>query len=585
MRCLRPKSNNKNIQNWIDGKKQYDNSNIFEEKYIVLGSKVGTEVLKQDFIDNSLVKREHETGELYLHNTDEWYIPHCAALSILDILEHGYDNSVKPPKHLSSALPQLLSNLYKHSLYHSGALAYAHFDILLAPYIFFDRLSYEDIKQILQNFLHYLDAAVFRRGQSLFVNITLDINIPNYLEYFKINYICNDYKCFHLGDFQDEVDLFNKALLDLLIQGKNDNFPFTFPLITINYTNDIKNKKCDSEVLNKIYILTSKYGSIYFRNLTGKLEKHEKDIISMCCHLRIDQKKYHRGGLWNIDGGLMQYIGGLNIITLNLNRIGILAKDDNQYFEILNNLIEKAAKQLIYNHQICSWLLNNNRYDINYKSFENFFLILGLAGGHESMVNFLNKGIWDKTAQNFAIKILDFINAKLEELNQKTDYLFSLECPPLEKASHRLANKDLLYFKDAYTTNKANNPFLTPGFNYPIDSLFLDINWREKIDTKFHSGTIYHIWDGIYRDSYEMQKFIEKFSRYNIPYFTYTPVLSICNKCGIFYGLEYKCPKCEKETQITSKIVGYMRPLQNWNLAKRDELKMRRYLYPKLKEV
>ena len=562
-------TSNPNIKKWLDMRLDNGNSNYNEMLYTYIITSEGTNKIKEDFINNSILKKEHLSGDVYLHNSDEGYIPHCIGLSLIDLLTNGYDNTVRAPKHLGSAMSQMSSNLYKNSLFFSGALSYSHVDALLAPFIYERNIKYKEAKQAIQNFLHCLDASCYRRGQSLFVNISIDINVPNYLKDIQTSY-----SSMPLSEYQEEMDIFNKALLDLMIEGKNDGTPFTFPLLTINYTDDIKNRRCDDEVLSKIYELTSKYGAPYFRNMTGELKEKEEYVHSMCCHLRVDvieKYKDFKRGMWDIGSTLLDYVGGLNVITINLNRIGIEARDDTEYFERLEYLLDKAAQALVYNKKVCQYLLDTGRYDISCRDFENMFNIIGLAGGNESMVNFIGSAMQSKESQRYAIKIMNLVNEKIDEYKRKYGCLFGVEFPPLEKASNRLALKDARKHKDAYVQNKDRNPYITTGFNFHVGSYICDIEWRSTIDRMASSGTVYHIFDGEYRPPDEMQKYIENFARYNIPYFTYSPVMSICPSHGVTYGIKYKC-ECGMDNYVTAKIVGYCRNIGLWSQAKIDEL-------------
>lgn len=506
----------------------------------------------------------------------------CCGLSLLDILHNGYSHTVAAPKHLDSALPQILSNFYRNSLYFSGALSINHVDTLLAPFIFIDNLDIDEVKQIIQNYLFYLDASIFRRGQSLFVNNTLDIIVPRHLYEYPVTYGGLKKGKYIFGDFQDEMDIFNSALLDNLIEGRSDNTPFTFPLLTINYTDDLKKGKCNDDVLYKIYELTSKFGSPYFRNVTGSLKEKEKYVHSMCCHLRIDtllaQTNSISRGIWDIGYDLLTETGGSNVCTINLNRIGIESKDDNEYFYKLDKMLDKSAEQLVYNKSIINWLLSDDRYDISIKNMNNMFNIIGIVGGNESVINFINEPISSPTAQKFMIKVINHVKDKMKYYMNKYNQLFGCEVPPVEKASHILAIKDLQIHPECFVQNKYKNPYLTAGCNYPVDSMECDVKWRSKIDKIFSSGTVYHIWGDIEQTPDAMRKYIEQFSDYEIPYFTYSPVVSICPEHGIKYGIYINCPKCGMKNYVTAKIVGYSRPIDLWSKSKIDELSARRSL-------
>jgi len=533
------------------------------------------------------IAKAHYEGELHIHDMSNGIIGYCCGHSIRDILSQGLVKmgqvESKPPKHLNTVLHHLVNYLGVMQHEWSGAQAVSSLDTYLAPFIAKDKLTDKEIKQNLQEFIFGLNITSRWGMQLNFTNVSLDWQVfPDLKDEYVI--VGGELLKDKYSDFNDEQDRFNSILLDVLKEGDANNRIFTFPIPEINITKDFPWK---SDNTYKLFELTGKYGQPYFQNFINS-DMELSDVRAMCCRLRLDMQQ-----LRNKTGGLFgsgEKTGSIGVVTINMNRIGYLAKDEVEYFERLDYLMNLAKKSLEIKREIISKILNLNllpatkHYIGNFKSY---FSTIGLVGMNESLLNFMETTIGTEEGRKFAVKVLTHMRKKLVEFQEETGNLYSLEATPAEGASYRLAKIDKkLYpnirFYNLEKNGMNNDPYLTNSTQLPVDFTddpFKALKLQEELQGLYNSGTVFHLFTGeaFPAPSEVVGKIVRTIAtNYTIPCYTWTPTFSVCPSCGYISGNVPKCPKCSKECDVYSRIVGYYRPTKQWNKGKQQEFKERK---------
>ncbi|MDR3273862.1 MAG: ribonucleoside triphosphate reductase, partial [Puniceicoccales bacterium] len=521
---------------------------------------------------------------------------YCVGWDLADLLREGFCGvsgkiEAHPPRHLRTALGQIVNFFYTLQGEAAGAQAFSNFDTLLAPFIRFDCLAFGQVKQVLQEFMFNINIPTRVGFQTPFTNITLDLFCPKHLADEPI-IIGGEIMEDKYRDFQPEMDIFNRALFEVMTEGDAHGRIMTFPIPTINLTKDFD---WDNPNLDGLWEMTGKYGIPYFSNFINS-DMNPEDTRSMCCRLRIDNTQLEKrgGGLF----GANPLTGSVGVVTINLPRIGFLAKSKTEFLARLAALMELASESLEIKRKLLEKLTASNLYpyttfylkDIEKRFgqyWKNHFSTIGLVGMNEACLNFLGKDITSDGGKAFALEVLDFMRDKIMEFQKKTGNLYNLEATPAEGTSFRLARKDKMRFKGKILAanegeQKRNNdvPFYTNSIHVPVnytEDLFSVLDHQDDLQVKFTGGTVVHLFLGErVSDKNVVKALVKKVAQsYRLPYYSLTPTFSVCQDHGYLAGEQATCPHCGKRTEIYSRVVGYIRPVQQWNDGKQAEFKLR----------
>jgi ribonucleoside-triphosphate reductase len=545
------------------------------------------------------IREAYESGDFHIHNLDTLG-PYCVGWDLYDLLIKGFGGvpgkvESKPAKHFRVALGQVVNFMYTLQGEAAGAISFSNFDTLLAPFIRYDNLNYQQVKQALQEFLFNMAIPTRVGFQCPFTNITLDLKPSPVFAKMPV-IIGGKPQDKTYGEFEEEMKIFDKALYEVYMEGDAKGRPFHFPIPTINITKDFP---WDEPAFDGIFEASAKYGTNYFANYINSEMKPE-DVRSMCCRLRLDLTQlYNRGG-----GGLFgsgSKTGSIGVVTINLPRIGYLSKTKKEFFERLARVMDLAKESLeikrkVLENYIEKGLYPYSRYylqDIKQmrgKYWANHFSTIGLVGMNECLLNFMGENIASKKGRKFALEVLDFMRERLVKYQEETGNIYNLEATPAESTAYRLALKDKERYPDIITAGTKKVPYYTNSTQLPVnytDDVFEALKLQDEIQCKYTGGTILHIFLGERMQSGEgVKRLVKKiFENFRLPYITITPTFSICPVHGYIPGEHFFCPKCtiKQPCEVYSRIVGYYRPVQQWNLGKQQEFKQRKEF--KIKEA
>jgi len=546
-----------------------------------------------------IVREAHVNGDFHIHNLSVLG-PYCVGWDLRDLLFSGFKGvrgkiTSKPAKHFRVALGQAVNFFFTLQGEAAGAQAFSNFDTYLSPFIKYDKLNYKEIKQYIQEFMFNINVPTRVGFQTPFTNISLDLAVPKFMEEESV-IVGGKMMGESYGDFQREMDVFNKALAEVMLEGDAMGRVFTFPIPTINITREFD---WSNEVHNRIFETSAKYGIPYFANFVNSDMKPE-DVHSMCCHLRLDKRELKKrgGGLF----GANPLTGSLGVVTVNMPRLGYLSKNEEEFFEKLGRLMEIAKEALVTKRKVLEKLTEGGLYP--YSSFylrmikegfdeywKNHFSTIGLIGMNECCLNFLGCTIGDEEGLEFAKRALDFMRARLQDFQEETGNIYNLEATPAEGCSYRLAKIDKNEHPKIMVANeeevkKGAEPYYTNSTQLPVyytDDLFEALELQDPLQVKYTGGTVFHVWLG---ESYPpVESVIPLVKRicknFRLPYFTLTPTFSICSVHGYISGEHRLCPKCsveerKTECEVYSRVVGYLRPVDQWNDGKQEEFKQRK---------
>ncbi len=544
----------------------------------------------------------HTRGDYHIHDLGTLGA-YCVGWDLQDLLLLGFKGvsgkiESKPAKHFSTALMQIVNYLYTLQGEAAGAQALSNFDSLLAPFIAKDDLQYDNVKQEMQKFLFNMNVPTRVGFQSPFTNITMDLTVPSYLinepAIIGGNPTDNNY-----SEYTEEMDMINHAFAEIMYDGDAKGRPFTFPIPTYNITKDFN---WNNDGLAPLWDMTAKYGIPYFSNFINSDMKPE-DARSMCCRLRLDNRELQKrgGGLF----GANPKTGSIGVVTLNMPRLAYLAKDDTDFFERLDKLMMLARQSLEIKRDLIENLTASglHPYSRFYLSdvkntfgeyWKNHFSTIGLIGMNDALLNFMNKSIAEPEGKAFAEKVLDFMRTRILEYQGETGNIFNLEATPGEGTSYRLARLDKKHFPDIRTYNQeiyAQNrgrdvqPYYTNSTQLPVGfttDVFEALDLQDSLQTKYTGGTVLHIFLGEEEPSPTATKnLVRKVAEnYELPYYTITPTFSVCPDHGYIAGEHQLCPTCQAaqkttECEIYSRVVGYIRPVNQWNKGKQQEFRDR----------
>ena len=563
-----------------------------------LNNYVSAEVTKTYWLDKIYtpkIGQAHKEGDLHIHDLNLLSV-YCVGWDLTDLLQEGFTGvagkvASKPAKHFRSALGQVVNFFYTLQGEAAGAQAFSDFDTLLAPFIRADKLNYGEVKQALQEFVFNVNVPTRVGFQTPFTNITLDLECPKHMADNPV-IIGGEMQDSTYGDYQEEMNMLNKALLEVLSEGDANGRVFTFPIPTVNITKDFN---WDNPVIESLWEASAKYGIPYFSNFINS-DMDPEDARSMCCRLRIDnrQLEYRGGGLF----GSNPMTGSVGVVTINLPRLALKSKNEKEFFNGLAELMDMAKDSLETKRKVLERLTDANLYPYtkfylrNIKQrfnqyWKNHFSTIGLIGTNEAALNLLGVDIGTEKGKAFAEKTLDFMRDRLVEYQKETGNNYNLEATPAEGTTYRLAQLDKASFPDrAHFANgigaEVKCPFYTNSSHLPVnytDDLFELMDLQDNLQTKYTGGTVIHFFLGERMDDPQTLKKLVKTicENYKLPYFTFSPSFSICKNHGYIVGEHSECPKCGEATEVYSRVVGFLRPVSQWNKGKQAEFEMREH--------
>ena len=535
------------------------------------------------------ISNAHRSGDIHIHDLGS-LSNYCTGWDLAHLLKNGFGgvrrkNKSKAARHFRTALMHVVNFMYTLQNEGSGAIAFSNVDTLLSPFIRTDGLTYDEILQSMQEFVFSMNVPTRQGNQTPFTNISLDLTVPDHFK--NVPAIVGGEICeFTYGDLQEEVDLFNRAFAEIMLEGDADGRPFSFPIPTFSLTKDFD---WDNPVYDPIWEMTSKYGIPYFANFINSDMKPE-DSRSLCCRLRIDLN----GTLYKRGGGLFGSgvkTGSIGVVTINLPRIGYIAEDEEQFLEILTGLMWKAHDSLEIKRELIEDLSDRGLYpysslylqdtkDGSGGYWTNHFSTIGLIGMNDALYNMTGDNIMSEEGHEFAVRVLEHMRDVISSLQRHTGNIYNLEASPCEGSSFSLALKDLNEFPDIrfYNMDKSNGsvPYYSNSTQLPAANdlnLFQALGHQDELQVLYSGGTVFHTFLGESApDIGSLKKLIKKIAtNYHMPYFSITPTFSICHSHGYITGEHLFCPECGKKCEVYSRVVGFLRPLESFNDGKVSE--------------
>lgn len=535
------------------------------------------------------IRESHLSGDIHIHDLG-FFGPYCAGWDLRQLLMNGFGGvpgkvESKAPKHLRTFLGQIVNSTFTTQGETAGAQAWSSFDTYCAPFIHYDNLDYRTVKQALQEFIFNLNVPTRVGFQCPFSNLTFDLVPPSTLrnEYAIVGGQLMD-KTY--GAFQKEMDLFNTAFCDVMMEGDSKGRVFTFPIPTINVTKDFD---WNSPVIEKIMEITCRYGVPYFSNYINS-DLSPEDALSMCCRLRLDTTELRKrgGGLF----GSNPLTGSIGVVTVNLPRLAYISTSESEFQTRLWQQMNTASKSLEIKRKVIEEQTARGLYPYSANFLKgikehtdcywfNHFNTIGLIGMNEACQNLLGPD-YDLTTpegQSFAVRTLTYMRAVIKDIQEETGHYYNLEATPAEGTSYRLAQKDLKKYPNIITAGD-QIPYYTNSSQLPVgytDDIFETLDLQDELQSLYTGGTVLHLYLGEeIKDINAAKQLIQKaFTKYKLPYISLTPTFSICNNHGYLSGEQYTCPDCGESTEVWSRVVGYLRPVQNFNKGKREEYNQR----------
>ena len=535
------------------------------------------------------IREAHLSGDIHIHDLG-FFGPYCAGWDLKQILTNGFGGvpgkvESKAPKHLRTFLGQIVNSTFTTQGETAGAQAWSSFDTYCAPFIYYDKLDYRTVKQALQEFIFNLNVPTRVGFQCPFSNLTFDLVPPSTLrnEYAIIGGKIMD-KTY--GEFQEQMDLFNTAFCDVMMEGDSKGRVFTFPIPTINVTKDFD---WDAPVINKIMEITCKYGIPYFSNYINS-DLSPEDALSMCCRLRLDTSELRKrgGGLF----GSNPLTGSIGVVTVNLPRLAYISSSESEFqtrlwqqmniarnsLEIKRKVIEEQTSKGLYPYS-ANYLRGVKAQTDCY--WYNHFNTIGLIGMNEACQNLFGPDVdlTTQEGQGFAVRTLAYMRDVIKDIQEETGNYYNLEATPAEGTSYRLAQKDKKKYPNIICAGD-KYPYYTNSSQLPVgytDDIFETLDLQDELQSSYTGGTVLHLYLGEeIKDIEAAKRLIQKtFTNYKLPYISLTPTFSICNNHGYLSGEHFSCPECGASTEVWSRVVGYLRPVQNFNKGKREEYDQR----------
>jgi anaerobic ribonucleoside-triphosphate reductase len=551
-----------------------------------------------DRIYSEPIRQAHERGDVHIHDLGTLGA-YCVGWDLRDLLLRGFGGvrgkiASRPARHFRVALLQVVNFLYTLQGESAGAQAFSNLDTYLAPFIRVDGLSYEEVKQNVQEFVYNMNVPTRVGFQTPFTNVTLDLQVPRYMRDEPIIVGGAPQRAAY-GDYQPEMDLFNRAFAEVMLEGDMQGRPFTFPIPTYNITEEFD---WENPILEPIWETVAKYGIPYFSNFIGS-DMRPEDARSMCCRLRIDNRELRSrgGGLF----GANPLTGSVGVVTINLPRLGYLAKDEVGFFERLGRLMDLAKDALAVKRKTLESLTAQGLYP--YSRFyldrireaeggywRNHFSTIGVIGMNEALLNLLGCTTAEPEGCAFAIRALDWMRERIGAYQAETNDIFNLEATPAEGASYRLARKDREVYPDLRVHNVeaygGKTPYYTNSTQLPVGfagDLFDALSLQDPLQTRYTGGTVFHVFLGErLSDARAARRLVRKIAEtFRLPYYTLTPTFSICPEHAYLSGEHATCPTCGAKVEVYSRVVGYLRPVEQWNDGKRQEFADRHTFAPR----
>lgn len=533
------------------------------------------------------IRRAHEQGDIHIHDLG-FFGPYCAGWDLRQILMNGFGGvpgkvESRPAKHLRAFLGQVINSTFTTQGETAGAQAWSSFDTYCAPFVRYDNLDKKAVRQAMQEFVFNLNVPTRVGFQCPFSNLTFDIVPPRTLRDQSV-IIGGQLMPETYGDFQREMDMINEAFCEVMMEGDSKGRVFTFPIPTINITNDFA---WDSPVVDKIMDITCKYGIPYFSNYINS-DLSPEDALSMCCRLRLDTKELRKrgGGLF----GSNPLTGSIGVVTVNMPRLAYRARSEKEFFSGLSRIMDTAKESLELKRKVVENYTDSGLYpysanflkDVKARTGEywyNHFSTIGLVGMNEACINLFGEDITTKKGQEFSNVVMDYMREKVKGYQEETGRVYNLEATPAEGTSFRLANIDKQQYPNIITAGE-NTPYYTNSTQLPVaftDDIFETIDLQDELQCKYTGGTVLHLYLGERIKDREVAKTIIRkvFTNYKLPYISLTPTFSICPEHGYITGEVFKCPECGQDTEVWSRVVGYLRPVQNFHRGKREEYRQR----------
>lgn len=529
------------------------------------------------------ISNSHRQADIHIHDLS-MLSGYCAGWSLKQLIEEGLGGipgriTSSPAKHLSTLCNQMVNFLGIMQNEWAGAQAFSSFDTYLAPFVKVDNLSYHEVKQCIQSFIYGVNTPSRWGTQAPFTNITLDWTVPNDLA--ELPAIVGGKEMdFKYKDCKKEMDMVNKAFLEVMIEGDASGRGFQYPIPTYSITKDFDWSETENNKL--LFEMTAKYGTPYFSNYINS-DMEPSDVRSMCCRLRLDLRELRKksGGYF----GSGESTGSVGVVTINMPKIAYLSKDEKEFFERLDHLMDIAARSLKIKRTVISNLLEDGLYPYTKRylgSFENHFSTIGLVGMNEAGLNarWLKKDMTHKETQDFSVKVLNHMRERLSDYQEEYGDLYNLEATPAESTSYRFAKHDKEKFPDIITANEHGTPYYTNSTHLPVgytEDVFTALDIEDKLQTLYTSGTVFHVFLGEKLPTWQSAaNLVRKIAEnYALPYYTISPTYSICKVHGYIAGEHETCPTCGEKAEIYSRITGYYRPVNNWNDGKAQEFKDR----------
>ncbi len=541
------------------------------------------------------IRNVHTSGDIHIHDLGILGA-YCVGWDLQDLLQRGIEGVAgkiesKPANHFRSAVGQMVNFIYTLQGETAGAQAFSNVDTYLAPFIRHDELTYREVKQAMQEFIFNLNVPTRVGFQTPFANFTLDLTVSAFMEK-EATIIGGNPQEKTYGEFQKEMEMFIRAFGEIMVEGDGRGRPFTFPIPTINITKDFD---WDNEQYDVLWEMTARYGIPYFSNFVSA-DMSPDDVRSMCCRLRLDKRELKkRGGALF---GANPLTGSIGVVTLNMPRLGYLSKDENEFFERLEELIVLAKNSLEVKRMAIENFTERGLYPYSSvylgsvkKEFgsywKNHFSTIGILGMNECLLNLMETDIGTEEGRTFTLKVLNYIRDRLADFQEDTGNIYNLEATPAEGSSYRLARIDKKKYPEIRVANehevkeKDAAPFYTNSTQLPVNytgDVFETLDLQDEVQTKYTGGTVIHFFVGEQVKNPEtVKKLVRRIcENYHLPYFTITPTFSVCPTHGYLTGEHQHCPRCGKSTEVYSRVVGYLRPVNQWNRGKQEEFAQRK---------
>ena len=530
------------------------------------------------------VANAHRNAEIHIHDLS-MLTGYCAGWSLKQLIQEGLGGipgkiTSSPASHLSTLCNQMVNFLGIMQNEWAGAQAFSSFDTYLAPFVKVDHLTQKEVKQCIQSFVYGVNTPSRWGTQAPFSNITLDWTVPKDLENLPA-IVGGKEMDFTYGDCKKEMDMVNKAFIEIMIEGDANGRGFQYPIPTYSITKDFDWSETENNKL--LFEMTAKYGTPYFSNYINS-DMEPSDVRSMCCRLRLDLRELRKksGGFF----GSGESTGSVGVVTINLPRIAYLAKDEADFYQRLDKLMDIAARSLKTKRTVITKLLDAGLYPYTKRylgSFDNHFSTIGLIGMNEVGLNakWLRADLTHPETQQFAKDVLNHMRERLSDYQEQYGDLYNLEATPAESTTYRFAKHDKAQFPDIITANENGTPYYTNSSHLPVgytEDIFSALDIQDELQTLYTSGTVFHAFLGEKLPSWQaaaalVRKIAEN---YKLPYYTMSPTYSVCADHGYLAGEQHTCPICGKEAEVYSRITGYYRPVKNWNDGKAQEFKDRK---------